>query len=156
MGPTAMPPSVPALLVRFRDDINTPCDASMFGAYFTSSTAPCCWEHGPKGHEKLPFLGDKFEGEDRVLEYWRLIGSVLKGKGSNFDERDLFVREEDGGGKARAIWTGDAVWSVAETGKEWHEAVVWKFDLVKEGGKWKIQTWEVWADTLSAYLAAQP
>ncbi|BGP27950.1 hypothetical protein Rt10032_c14g5290 [Rhodotorula toruloides] len=151
-----MPSSVPTLLVRFRDDINTPCDASTFRAYFTLWTAPCCWEHGPKGHDKLPFLGEKFEGEEKVLKYWDLIGSVLKGKGSNFDERDLLVREKERQGKARAVWTGDAVWSVAETGKEWKEEVVWLFDLVKEGGDWKIQTWEVWADTLSAYLASQP
>lgn len=140
-----MPSTVPAVLVRFRDDLNTPCDASTFRAYFTSSSPPCCWEHGPKGQDKLPFLGDKFEGEERVVEYFQLIGSVLKGKGSNFDEGDLLAREEDTQGRARAIWTGDATWSVAETGKEWWESVVWKFDLVKEGGDWKIQTWEVWA-----------
>ncbi|BGP43811.1 hypothetical protein JCM10450v2_008009 [Rhodotorula kratochvilovae] len=150
-----MPSELVATLTHFRDDLNVSAPPSTFRSYFTTSRPPVCLEHGPLGHAALPFLGEPFEGEERILRYYALIGSVLKGKGSTFDKADLLVHER-AKGLARAVWTGEAVWSVAATGKEWHEAVVWLFDVEKEEGEWKIVRWEVWADTLSAYLASQP
>ncbi|GAA6055705.1 hypothetical protein JCM3770_001030 [Rhodotorula araucariae] len=140
-------------LTHFRDDLNASAPPATFRSHFTSSRPPVCIEHGPAGHPELPFLGEPFEGGDRILHYYDLIGRVLKGKGSQFTEADLLIKER-GNGRARVVWTGEAVWSVAATGKEWQEAVVWLFEMEREGGKWRIATWEVWADPLSAYLAS--
>ncbi|GAA5875228.1 hypothetical protein JCM3774_004176 [Rhodotorula dairenensis] len=148
---------LPATLQRFRDAINDPsCSPSTFRSFFTDQN-PVCIEHGPSGIEGLAFLGRPFSGEREILEYFALIGTVLKGHGSHFDDDNLVVRvhEKDHVHTARVIWTGTATWSVQETGKQWDEAVVWAFDLLREGREWKIQKWEVWADPLSAYLATK-
>ncbi|GAA5891942.1 hypothetical protein JCM6882_007415 [Rhodosporidiobolus microsporus] len=153
--------TIHAFLLAFRDDINAAASPSTFASYFVSdssdSSLPCCIEHGPSGHDALPFLGRPFTSRDGILEYYQLISEVLKGKGGTYDEEDLLVKMREGGKRARAVWTGEAVWIVQKTGKEWKEAVVWAFDLGEVGdGEWKIQRWEVWADTLSAYLASRP
>ncbi|GAA5894788.1 hypothetical protein JCM8208_006072 [Rhodotorula glutinis] len=149
-----MPTDLTAFLLSFRDDLNAAAPPSQFRSYFTAGDSPVCLEHGPE-HPDLPFLGKAFIGGSEIVRYYDLIGTVLKGKGSRFVEEDLFVKEVDEG-RVDAVWTGDATWSVARTGKEWHEAVVWRFGLEKEDGEWRIRRWEVWADTLSAYLATQP
>ncbi|GAA6042176.1 hypothetical protein JCM8097_004999 [Rhodosporidiobolus ruineniae] len=158
-----MSSAVTARLVSFRDVINSGASPDDFASFFAPSSAsdspPCCIEHGPTGHAGLPFLGRPFTGQDGIRDYYKLITSVLAGKGSRFDEKDLLVRldgEADGAEKATAVWTGEARWSVQKTGKEWDEAVVWKFKLRKEGEEWMLEKWEVWADTLSAYLASKP
>ncbi|GAA5982626.1 hypothetical protein JCM10908_006723 [Rhodotorula pacifica] len=155
-------PRLSATLNRFRDAINqgSSCQPSTFRSFFTEEQAPVCIEHGPSGIEELPFLGKEFkgeEGEGSILEYFDLIGTVLKGRGSRFEDDDLLAKvyEKNHVHTARAIWTGTATWSVAQTGREWDEAVVWAFDLLREGREWKIQKWEVWAEPLSAYLAAK-
>ncbi|GAA5896073.1 hypothetical protein JCM5296_006236 [Sporobolomyces johnsonii] len=147
--------SASACLVSFRDDLNRACSTERFCSYF-SSASPVCLEHGPSVAE-LPFLGKPFKGHDAIAQYYALITSVLKGYGSAFDEKDLWIRVEEGDQKATAVWTGEADWGVQGTGKKWHEAVVWKFELGKssEEGKWKFERWEVWADPLSAYLASK-
>ncbi|GAA5859173.1 hypothetical protein JCM8547_008902 [Rhodosporidiobolus lusitaniae] len=151
-----MSSAIPSLLLRFRDDLNAAAAPSTFTSYFTSSTLPTCIEHGPPGHSSLPFLGRPFTGHAQIEEYYNLIGTILKGEGSRFNEEDLLVKEKEGRGKAKAVWTGEATWSVQKTGKEWEESVVWAFDLIKEeAAEWKIEKWEVWADTLSAYLASK-
>ncbi|GAA6015924.1 hypothetical protein JCM10207_006808 [Rhodosporidiobolus poonsookiae] len=147
------------LLSSFLNALNAAAPPSIFSSFFVPPSSfhqPCCIEHGPSGHVDLPFLGEPFTGKDGIERYYSLIGSVLKGKGSRFDADDLLVKIKEGGRSARAVWTGMATWSVQKTGKEWDEAVVWAFDLVYEDGEWNIVKWEVWADTLSAYLASQP
>ncbi|POY74982.1 hypothetical protein BMF94_1958 [Rhodotorula taiwanensis] len=151
-------PRLTATLVRFRDAMNDPaCTPSTLRPFFTDDK-PVCIEHGPSDVEELPFLGKPYEGERAILEYFNLIGTVLKGRGSRFHEDDLVVKvlEKNHVHTARAIWTGEATWSVAKTGKEWQEHVVWAFDWLREGREWKIQKWEVWADPLSAYFATKP
>lgn len=139
-----MPADLPAFLARFRDDLNAAAPPPKFRSYFTAREPPVCLEHGPTGHADLPFLGEAFTGGDEIVRYYELIGSILEGKGSNFRQED-FVFKEVGGGRVKAIWTGDAVWSVAKTGREWHEAVVWLFEVAVEEEEWKIARWEVWA-----------
>ncbi|BGP20406.1 hypothetical protein JCM10213_004630 [Rhodosporidiobolus nylandii] len=155
-----MSEAIQALLVAFRDDLNAGASSTTFSSYFsadsTSGNTPCCVEHGPAGHFDLPFVGHPFVGQYGIRDYYGQITSVLAGKGSTFEEDDLLVKIK-GGGRARAVWTGEAVWSMQKTGKESREAVVWAFDLAKDAeGQWKLDNWEVWADTLSAYLASQP
>ncbi|GAA5966456.1 hypothetical protein JCM21900_003478 [Sporobolomyces salmonicolor] len=148
--------SASSCLVSFRDDLNRACSTERFCSYF-SRDAPVCVEHGPAVAE-LPFLGKPFEGHDAIARYYALITRVLKGYGSAFEEKDLWLRIEEGAHTASALWTGEADWAVQETGKSWHEAVVWKFELRRSTAEseWKLARWEVWADPLSAYLASKP
>ena len=148
-------------LFQFRDAMNdSSCQPSILRGFFVEHD-PVCVEHGPSDIDGLPFLGRPFRGEPAILEYFSLIGTVLKGRGSNFDDDSLLVRvaEKDHVHTARAIWTGTATWSAQETGKEWDEAVVWAFDLLREGREWKIQKWEVWAGAcreIAALIARAP
>ncbi|GAA5992776.1 hypothetical protein JCM11641_007806 [Rhodosporidiobolus odoratus] len=159
-----MSDTLTARLLHFRDSLNAASPPSTFSSFFISTTPgrslPCCIEHGPPDHPDLPFLGKPFTGQQAIEKYYSLISSILKGKGSTFNEDSLLVKLKEEETRARAVWTGTAVWSVQKTGKEWEEAVVWAFDAVKavEGAngqeEWKIEKWEVWADPLSAYLAS--
>lgn len=143
-------PRLAATLTHFRDAINDPsCSPSTFRAFFTTESdhPPVCVEHGPSGLAELPFLGKEFRGEEAILEYFHLIGTVFRGHGSRFEADGMMfkIREREHVHTARAVWTGEATWSVQETGNKWDEKVVWAFDLLREGRQWKIERWEVWA-----------
>lgn len=126
-----------------------PAPPELLSTYFTS--APRITEHGPAwAQTRLPFLGKTFQGHEGCLEYFTLLGGVLKmqlpedavpGPGG-------FIVDAESG---MVSVVGKGYFESKKTGKGWHEQFIYRLsDFDAEG---KIGYWEIWADPLSAWEA---
>jgi hypothetical protein len=102
-----------------------------------------CWEHGLQ-HSSVPFLGTAFQGRGGAKQYFELIASLLSYENMKFT--DYFV---DVVNSAVSV-QGEATFTWLSTGQSWDEIFTYRlrFDMVG-----KVTRYEVWADSLAAYLA---
>lgn len=134
---------------------------------------PRITEHGPEfARDRLPFLGRTFHGRDECLEYFRLLGEVLKlgGDGASFPAKDegyaidvhamsddfLWGRQEGREGvgwanKGVVSVVGHAIFTSVKTDRSWEETFTYRLSGFDEDGN--VGHWEIWADPLSAWCA---
>jgi hypothetical protein len=102
-----------------------------------------CWEHGLQ-HSSVPFLGRVFRGRDGAKQYFELIANLLSYENMKFS--DYFVDVE----KAAVSVQGEATFTWRSTGHSWDEIFTYRLRFDSVG---KVTRYEVWADSLAAYLA---
>jgi len=102
-----------------------------------------CFEHGLK-HSSVPFLGRIFRGRDGAKQYFELIATLLSYQDMRFT--DYFVDVEN---KAVSV-QGEATFTWLSTGHSWDEIFTYRLRFDNIG---KVTRYEVWADSLAAYLA---
>ena len=102
-----------------------------------------CLEHGMQ-HPSVPFLGRPFRGKKGAREYFELISSLLYYEDMKFDDYfiDVDMSAVSVRGEARFTWKG--------TGQSWDEVFTYRLRFDDEC---KVTRYEVWADSLAAYLA---
>jgi len=103
-----------------------------------------CLEHGTS-HPSVPFLGRAFRGRDGAREYFEIIASLLSYENMGFTE--YFVDVENAAVSVR----GEATFTWRSTGKSWDEVFTYRVRFDNDG---KVMRYEVWADSLAAYLAS--
>jgi len=117
-------------------------------------------EHGPGwARKKLPFLGQTFEGREGCVQYFERLGHTLR---MNLP-RDAFPPDEElcidpdtrvPGLELTGVAcvTGKGRFEHRGSGWSWDEVFVYKLCGFDEDGR--IARWEIWADPLSAWEAA--
>ncbi|KAI5812487.1 hypothetical protein BZA77DRAFT_324036 [Pyronema omphalodes] len=115
-------------------------------ANFTSS--PSVYEHG---NDRLaPYMGRAFTGKEEVRRYFDNIDELLEFNEVEFADQDYVVDAEAlkvaVRGRAKITWKG--------TGQAWDESFMYLLCFAAEDDTIRCNRWEVWADTGSAYLAA--
>mmetsp|Transcript_16305 Transcript_16305/g.27166 ORF Transcript_16305/g.27166 Transcript_16305/m.27166 type:complete len:150 (-) Transcript_16305:58-507(-) len=104
-----------------------------------------CFEHGD-ANTSVPFLGRSFVGIAGARQYFELIASLLSYENMEFSE--YFVDVE----LAAVSVQGEATFTWKSTGKSWDEVFTYRLRFDTEG---KVTKYEVWADSLAAYLASR-
>ena len=104
-----------------------------------------CYEHGD-ANASVPFLGRPFVGIDGARQYFELIASLLSYE--NMEFTDYFVDVE----RAAVSVQGEATFTWKSTGKSWNEVFTYRLRFDSDG---KVTKYEVWADSLAAYLASR-
>ncbi len=104
-----------------------------------------CFEHGD-ANASVPFLGRPFVGIAGARRYFELIASLLSYE--NMDFTEYFVDVE----LAAVSVQGEATFAWKSTGKSWDEVFTYRLRFDTEG---KVTKYEVWADSLAAYLASR-
>ena len=102
-----------------------------------------CFEHGMK-HASVPFLGTPFRGRKGAKEYFEIIASLLSYEKMEFTE--YFVDVE----QAAVSVQGASTFTWKSTGQSWDEIFTYRLRFDSHG---KVKRYEVWADSLAAYLA---
>ena len=105
-----------------------------------------CFEHGD-ANSSVPFLGRPFVGMGGARQYFELIASLLSYTSMRFT--DYFVDVE----MAAVSVQGEATFTWKSTGKSWDEVFTYRLRFDSDG---KVTKYEVWADSLAAYLASRP
>jgi hypothetical protein len=115
-------------------------------ANFTSS--PSVYEHG---NDRLaPYMGRAFTGKEEVGRYFDNIAELLEFSDVHFADHDYVIDPESlkvaVRGRAKITWR--------ENGQAWDESFMYLLSFATEDDAIKCNKYEVWADTGSAYLAA--
>ena len=127
---------------------------------------PKITEHGPEwALERLPFLGKTFEGKIGCTRYFKVLSETLKMELNENSFPNLAGFSADVKAEVRAgadelaskeIGTvnvvGKGYFASLRTGKSWEEKFIYRFSGFDENGKF--DHWEIWADPLSAWVAA--
>jgi hypothetical protein len=129
--------------------------------HFTRN-GPKITEHGPSwANKRLPFLGRTFEGRDQCIEYFKLLSDVLEfiPHKDSFPQREKFVVDDKAYGdgsdrqnRGQVSVAGRGTFKAIKTGQQWNEYFIYRLSGFDEYGK--IGHWEIWADPLSAWMAA--
>ncbi|KAF2674185.1 hypothetical protein BT63DRAFT_435337 [Microthyrium microscopicum] len=117
-------------------------------------------EHGPNwARKKLPFLGQTFEGREGCVQYFERLGHTLRMKLSQeaFPPDDELCVDPDTkvAGlelKGMVCVTGKGHFEHRGSGWSWNETFIYRLCGFDEDGR--IARWEIWADPLSAWEAA--
>ena len=102
-----------------------------------------CFEHG-LNHPSVPFLGRTFRGRKGAREYFELIATLLSYDDMKFSE--YFVDVDSMAVSVR----GEASFTWLSTKQSWDEVFTYRLRFDSIG---KVTRYEVWADSLAAYLA---
>ncbi|KAL4991417.1 hypothetical protein BDW68DRAFT_141683 [Aspergillus falconensis] len=133
------------------DAFSTSSDLPTILNTFTSVPPPTAHEHGLP--QLAPFLGRTFTGHDQVEEYFTLLNEHLRIESMRFDdEKEWAVDLETG----IVCLKGYARFVSKESKEGWDEVFIYRIVLVEDEEKEvKVRSYEVWADTGAAYLAAK-
>lgn len=104
-----------------------------------------CYEYGAK-HESVPFLGREFRGLDGAKAYFELLSQLL-----SYDKMIFSEYIVDNDNMAVSV-RGEAMFTWLSTNQSWEEVFTYRLKFDEVDGK--IVRYEVWADSLSAYLAS--
>ncbi len=96
-------------------------------------------------HPSVPFLGQAFRGRQGAQEYFQLISKLLSYDHMSFT--DYFVDVEN----LAVCVRGEAKFTWIDTNNSWDEVFTYRLRF-DDGGK--VIRYEVWADSLAAYLAS--
>ncbi|KAI1340535.1 hypothetical protein F5Y15DRAFT_378960 [Xylariaceae sp. FL0016] len=99
-----------------------------------------------------PFLGRKFEGMEGVRRYFGLLADCLAYEDMRFGDYVVDAVAGRVGVKGSARFT----WIEGEKGDgegSWDEVFTYALGMVQQDGVWKVQSYEIWADSGAAYLA---
>lgn len=129
-------------------DFSTKAPLDNLLSHFLPASSTVCIEHGEPS--LAPFLGRTYNGPDGAKEYFETLQKLLSFEDMSFDgwvadadEKTVACR-----GKAKFTWL--------ETGQSWHETFAyrlefkWQDEEVVGGGEWKVERYEVWADSGAA------
>jgi hypothetical protein len=121
------------------DDFSSASSTSTLLSHLSNSPAPTAIEHGDAS--LAPFLGRAFVGRSGVQEYFNMLQEYLTFENMRFshyviDEVEKVVCMR---GQARFMWK--------ETQKAWDEVFTYRLQFVEEAEKWRVEKYEVWADT---------
>ncbi|KAL4805630.1 hypothetical protein BDV18DRAFT_161278 [Aspergillus unguis] len=139
------------------DAFSSASDPQTLLSTFTTNPPPKAHEHGLQ--QLAPFLGRTFTGRSEVEKYFGLLSEHLKIEGMRFDdEKEWAVDVETG-----VVWLrGYARFVSTKTGQGWDETFAYRIGLVEDQSQdqdaarqVKVRSYEVWADTGAAYLAAR-
>lgn len=123
-------------------------DSKTIMSHFPKSSSAFAHEYAPDSvNDSIPFLGKTFEGYHGIETYMSLMTEYLKYEDMEFF--DYAVAEEE----EVVTVKGSAKWTYVKTGKKWEETFIWRLSRFDEEGK--IGGYEVWADPLSLWWAAQ-
>ncbi|KAL5002424.1 hypothetical protein BDV10DRAFT_120607 [Aspergillus recurvatus] len=137
------------------DAFSTSSDLPTILNTFTTIPPPTAHEHG------LPqlalFLGRTFTGLDQVEEYFTLLNEHLRIESIQFDDQKEWTVDLETG---VVCLKGYARFVSKESEEGWDEVFIYRIGLAedeekKEKKKVKVRSYEVWADTGAAYLAAK-
>ena len=108
------------------------------------SSLPVAFEHG---HPALgPFLGRSFTGREGVTNYFAELQKYLSYEDMKFWDYlvDEIEKKVSVTGKAKFTWTA--------TNIEWSEIFTYTLGFVEEEEEWKVQSYQVWADSGALYV----
>lgn len=134
------------------DAFSSSADLQTLLSTFTTTPSPTVHEHGL--HQLAPFLGRTFTGRREVEHYFNILAEHLDIASMQFDEqRDWAVDVETG----IVALKGYARFVSKRTGQGWDEVFAYRIGLAEDEyeKKVKVRSYEVWADTGAAYLAAR-
>ena len=111
--------------------------SSSFLDHFSSS--PAAFEHGNPALG--PFLGRSFIGREGITNYFAQLQKYLSYEDMTFCDYvvDEVEKKVSVTGKAKFTWTA--------TNIEWHEVFTYTLGFVEEEKGWKVQSYQVWADS---------
>jgi len=123
-------------------------DPEIIMSHFSQSFTVFAHEYAPPTiNDSIPFLGTTFDGYEGIQKYMTLLGEYLEYEDMEFFDHAVAEEEEVVTVKGKAKWT------YLKTGKKWEETFIWRLSHFDEEGK--IGGYEVWADPLSLWWAAQ-
>ncbi|KAL6233982.1 hypothetical protein BDW75DRAFT_175833 [Aspergillus navahoensis] len=133
------------------DAFSTSSDLPTILNTFTTIPPPTAHEHGLP--QLAPFLGRTFTGRDQVGEYFTLLNEHLRIESMKFDDEKEWAIDLETG---VVCLKGYARFVSKESKEGWDEVFIYRIGLVDDEEKEvKIGSYEVWADTGAAYLAAK-
>ena len=104
-----------------------------------------CYEYGAR-HQSVPFLGREFRGLNGARAYFELLSQLLSYDNMIFSE---YIVDEN---NMTVSVRGEATFTWLSTKQSWDEVFTYRLKFDEVDGK--IVKYEVWADSLSAYLAS--
>ncbi|KAL4975226.1 hypothetical protein BDW66DRAFT_75014 [Aspergillus desertorum] len=134
------------------DPLSTSSDLPTLLNAFTTVPAPTAHEHGLS--QLAPFLGRTFTGRDQVEEYFTLLNENLRIESMRFDDEKEWAADLETG---LVCLKGYARFVSKKSGEGWDEVFIYRIGLVEDEEKKevKVRSYEIWADTGAAYLAAK-